>query len=210
MRSITPVVPRLPIAASPTPGKPRDTGASGDCEPRAASPTLLPSRRNADRAVAKGRLTPAPTCANPTSVAATTSSALQSMGWAIHRWDGHEEEGVVRDWRNQATFSRGKKRGQKSLLKNSLGTASGAAGNRIPAALSAPGIILSLIFPAVAALGLTAPTLGCLRSLALLRTCSPSRQSVPSRALCSMAWQCSGSSNADLIKNLHGAEYAFC
>ena len=91
MRPITPAVPRLPIAASPTPGTPRDAGASGDCEPRAASPTLLPSRRNADRAVAKGRLTPAPTCATPTSVAATTSSALQSMGWAIHQWDGHRD-----------------------------------------------------------------------------------------------------------------------
>ena len=209
MRSITPVVPRLPIAASPTPGKPRDTGASGDCEPRAASPTLLPSRRNADRAVAKGRLTPAPTCANPTSVAATTSSALQSMGWAIHRWEGHEEEGLVWLAQCQVALIRGKKRPRRA--SSPVPSASeGAAGNRIPAALSAPGIILSLIFPAVAALGLTAPTLGCLRSLALLRTCSPSRQSVPSRTLCSMAWQCSGSSNADLIKNLHGAEYAFC
>ena len=209
MRSITPVVPRLPIAASPTPGKPRDTGASGDCEPRAASPTLLPSRRNADRAVAKGRLTPAPTCANPTSVAATTSSALQSMGWAIHRWEGHEEEGLVWLAQCQVALIRGKKRPRRASSPVPSASA-GAAGNRIPAALSAPGIILSLIFPAVAALGLTAPTLGCLRSLALLRTCSPSRQSVPSRTLCSMAWQCSGSSNADLIKNLHGAEYAFC
>ena len=114
MRSITPVVPRLPIAASPTPGKPRDTGASGDCEPRAASPTLLPSRRNADRAVAKGRLTPAPTCANPTSVAATTSSALQSMGWAIHRWEGHEEEGLVWLAQCQVALIRGKKRPRRA------------------------------------------------------------------------------------------------
>ena len=124
------------------------------------------------------------------------------------RWDGPFINGMGIEmrcgWRNTRETKTG--RGEECPHRTALG----AAGNRIPAALSAHGIILSLIFPAAAALGLTSPTLGCLRSLALLRTCSPWRRSVPSRTLCSMAWQCSGSSNADLIKNLHGAEYAFC